>query len=99
MQAAPPLPKSPLISSYNQMIWPKISVAYFTQWFQSIFIVGSWMMYPLKLTLLALSTYPHRVVKEPHFEAWTWPEPELGSSPTLIFEARFRPESQIYRGS
>jgi len=32
MHAFPPIPKSPLISSYKQQnIWPKISVAYFTK--------------------------------------------------------------------
>ena len=45
-----------------------------------------------------LHTYQHSVVKGPHFEAWTRPEPKI-TSPTFIFEARFRPESQIYRGS
>jgi len=40
-----------LISSKN--IWPNISVAYFTKWFQSIFTVGGWRMYPFNLPLLA----------------------------------------------
>jgi len=35
----------------------------------------------------------HRVVKGPHFEAWTRPEPDI------YFWTRFRPESQINRGS
>ena len=42
-------------------------------------------------------TYTHRVVKGPHFEAWTQPEP--GWSPKFISESRFRPESQTFRGS
>jgi len=42
---------------------------------------------------------PHRVVKGPRFEAWTRNhKPEPGSSLTFIFEARLRPESQIYQG-
>ena len=44
-----------------------------------------------------LPTYPHGVVKKTHSEAWTRPEP--GSGPTFIFEAQFKPESQIYQGS
>ena len=86
----------PLTSSKN--IWPKISVAYFTKWFQSIFTVGGWRMYPFNFPLLALYTYPQRVAKGPYFEAWTRSEPEVTSS-TFIFEARFRHESQINRGS
>jgi len=34
-----------------------------------------------------LHTHPH---KGHHFEAWTRPKPELGSSPKFISEARFR---------
>jgi len=34
----------PLTSAKN--IWPKIIVAYFTKWFQSIFTVGRWRMHP-----------------------------------------------------
>ena len=45
-----------------------------------------------------LHKYPHRIVKEPHSETWTRPEPEPGLGPTFIFEAQFRPESQIYQG-
>jgi len=40
-----------------------------------------------------------RGVSRPHFEARTRPEPEPGPRPTFIFEARFKPESQIYRVS
>ena len=61
----------PLTSCKN--IWPKISVAYFAKWFQSIFTVGRFSIPPY----WALPTYPHRVVKGPHFEAWTRPEPEI----------------------
>ena len=82
MHAAPPLPKSPLISSYKQQnIWPKISVAYFTKWFQYIFIVGGWSggcifsISPCR----PLPTYPHRVGKGPHFETWNRPEPVITS--------------------
>ena len=69
-------------------------------------------MYPFSLPLLAPAyisiQYKGRILnfvkgyciaKGPHFEAWTRPKPESGSSPTFIFEARFSPESQIYRGS
>jgi len=80
MHAAPPLPKSPLISSYQQQnIWPKISVAYFTKWFQSIFTVAGWRTYPFNLPLFAPAYIPHRVIRGPHFEAWTRPEPEITS--------------------
>ena len=34
-------------------IWLKISVVYFTKWFQSIFIVGGWRVYPFNLPLSA----------------------------------------------
>ena len=52
MQAALPLPKSPLVSSYQQQnICPKISVAYFTKWLQFIFAIGRWKMYPFNLPL------------------------------------------------
>jgi len=40
--------------------WLKISVAYFTKWFQSIFIVGGWRMYPFNLPLSA-----------PAYQRWT----------------------------
>ena len=47
-----------------------------------------------------LHTYPHRVVNGPYFEAGTRPQPEIANpNPIFIFETRFRPESQIYRGS
>jgi len=101
MHAAPPPPKSywyPLTSSKH--IWPKISVAYFTKWFQSVFTVGGWRMYLSISACWPLHTYPQRVVKGPHFEAWTRScKPEPGSGPRFIFEARFRPESQLNRGS
>jgi len=38
MHAAPPLAKSPLISSYSsKKCWAKISVRYFTKWFTIYF--------------------------------------------------------------
>ena len=105
MHAAPPLPNLhwyPLSSSRN--IWPKISVAYFTKWFQPIFAVGGWRMYSSNLPLLATAYIPTQSGEGASF--WSlnpvWArnhKPEPGSSPTFIFEARFRPESQIYRGS
>jgi len=74
MHADPHLPKPPLIFSYQQKnIWPKLV------WFQSIFTVGGWRIYPFKLPFCALHPYPHRVVKGPHLEAWTRPEPEITS--------------------
>ena len=103
MHAAPPLPKSPLISSYQQQsIWPKISVAYFTKWFQSVFTVGGSRMYPFNLPLLAPAYIPTQSCKRASF--WSPNQarshkPQPGSRPTFIFEARLRPESQIYRGS
>jgi len=54
MHATPPLPKPSLISSYQQQKnWPKISVVYFTKWFQSIFTVGGWRTYSFNRPLLA----------------------------------------------
>ena len=92
----------PLTSSKN--IWPKISVAYFTKWFQSIFTVGGWKTYPFNLPLLAPAYITTQSCKWASF--WSLNpardrnhKPEPGSSLTFIFEARFRPESQIYRGS
>jgi len=92
----------PLTSTKN--IWPIISVAYFAKWFQSIFTVGEWRMYPFNLPLLAATYIPTQSCKRASF--WSLNptgvrnhKPELGPSPTLIFEARFWPESQIYRGS
>jgi len=59
MHAAPSLRKPPLISSYQQQtIWPKMSVAYFTKSFQSIFTAGGWRMYPFNLPLSA-PAYKH----------------------------------------
>ena len=74
MHAAPPLQNLHwylLTSSKN--IWPKISVTYFTKWFQSIITVGRFSISPC----WPLLTYPHKVAKGPHFEAWTRPEPEV----------------------
>jgi len=99
MRTAPFLPKSPLIYSYQQQnIWPKITVVFFTKWFQSLLLVGGGCVLSIS-PCWPLPTYPHRVVKGTHFEAWTPPDPEPGSSPTYSFEARFRLENQIYQGS
>jgi len=91
----------PLTSSKN--IWPKINVAYFAKWFQSIFTVRGWRMYLFNLPLLALAYIPAQSCKRALF--WSLNpartrnhKPEYGSRPTFIFEARFRPESQIYQG-
>ena len=85
MHAASPLPNLhwyPLTSTKN--IWPKISIAYFTKWFcfnLYLLLVGGGCI--LKISLCwPLHTYPHRVVKGPHFEAWTRPEPEITSPNT-----------------
>ena len=82
----------PLTSSKN--IWPKISVAYFTKWYQPIFTVGGWRMYrPFNFRLLPLHTNPHRVVKGPHFEAWTRPEPEITSlNPARVRHLFLKPD-------
>ena len=93
----------PLTSSKN--IWPNISVAYFTKWFQPIFTVGGWRMYrPFNFRLLAPAYKPTQSCKRA--SCWSLNpararnhKPTPGSSPTFIFEARFRPESQIYKGS
>jgi len=91
----------PLTST--KTIWPKISVAYFTKWFQSAFIVVGWRMHPFNLPLLVPAYIPTQSCEKASF--WSLKpagarnyKPEPGSSPTLIFEARFRPESQICRG-
>ena len=81
-------------------IWTKISVAYFTKWFQPIFTVGAWRMYrPCNFRLLAPAYKPTQSCKRASF--WSLNpararnhKPKPGSSPTFIFEARFRPESQ-----
>ena len=87
----------------NNNIWPKISVAYFTKWFQSIFTVGAWRMYPFSLSLLLAAYIPTQSCKRASF--WSLnpvrarnSKPKPGSSPTFIFEAQLL-ESQIYRGS
>jgi len=92
----------PLTST--KYIWPKISVAYFTKRFQSIFTDGWWRMYPFNLLLLAPAYIPTQSCTRASF--WSLNpagarnhKPEPGSSPTFIFEARFRVESHIYRGS
>jgi len=101
MHAPPPLPKSSLISSYQQQKhWPKISVAYVTKWFRPIFTVGGWRMYrPFNFRLLAPAYKPTKSCKSTSF--WSLNpararnhKPKSGSSPTFAFEARFRPESQ-----
>jgi len=96
------LHRYPLTSSKN--ISPKISAAYFTKWFQSIFTVCGWRRYPFNLPLLAPACIPTQSCKKASF--WSLNpararnrKPEPGSSPTFIFEARFMPESRIYRGS
>jgi len=92
----------PVSSTKN--IWPKISVAYFTKWFQPIFTVGVWRMYSYNIPLLAPAYIPTQSGERASF--WSLNparaqnhKPEPGSSPTFVFEARFRPESQIYQGS
>ena len=54
-----------LISRKN--IWPKISVTYFTKWFQSIFTVGGWKTYPFNLPLLAPAYVPTQSCKRASF--------------------------------
>jgi len=90
----------PLTSS--KKISPKISVAYFTKSFQSIFTAGGWRMYPFNLPLLAPAYIPTQSCKRASF--WSLNparasnhKPEPDSTPTFIVEARFKPESQIYR--
>ena len=68
----------PPTSSKN--IWSKISIAYFTKWFQSVFTVavGGGCIFSIS-PCCPLHTYPQRVVKGPHFEAWTRSEPKVTS--------------------
>jgi len=70
MHAAPPLPKSPLISSYQQQKhWLKISVTYFTNDFNLfLLLMGGGRILSIS-PCWPLLTYPHKVVKGPHFEA------------------------------
>ena len=82
-------------------IWLKIKVAYFTKWFQSIFTVGGWRMYPFNLPLLAPAYIPTQSCKRASCRNLNTArarnnKPETG--PTFILETRLRPESQIYRG-
>ena len=71
----------PLISSTN--IWPKISVAYLTKWFQSNFSADWWRMYPFNLSLLLPAYIPTQSCKKglilkpepgpsPKSQAQTW---------------------------
>jgi len=93
----------PLTSAKN--ILPKISVAYFTKWFHSIFTVGGWSTGGCILSISPcwpLHTYPHRVVKGPHFEAWTRPEPEITSpnparSRYLFLKPNWGPKAKFTR--
>ena len=65
---SPTLPKSlviPLTSS--KKFWPKISVAHFTKWFQSIFTVGGWRTYPFNVPLLAPAYIPTQSCKRVSF--------------------------------
>ena len=56
----------PLTSSKS--IWPKISVAYFTKWFQPILTVGGWRMYrPFNFRLLAPAYKPTQSCKRASF--------------------------------
>ena len=66
----------PLTSSKN--IWPTISVAYFTKWFQS---VCCWWVENVSFQspLIGPCLHIHSFGKGPHFEAWTRPEPEITS--------------------
>ena len=84
--------------------WPKISVAYFTKWFQYVFTVGGWRMYPFNLPLLAPAYIPTQSCTRASF--WNLnptgarnQKPEPSSRLTFICETRFRSKSQIYRGS
>jgi len=79
----------PLTSSKN--IWPKISVACSAS--QNDFnlfllLVGGGCTVLSISPCWPLPTYPHRVVKRPHFEAWTRPDPKS--------QARTRLEPDIY---
>jgi len=53
--------------SSSKSIWPKISVAYFTKWFQSIFTVGWWRMCPFSLSLLPTAYIPTQSCKRASF--------------------------------
>ena len=92
MHASPPLPKSPFIvlPAVNKL-WPKISVAYFTKWFQSNFTVAGWRMYPFNLPLLA----PAYILTQSCKRASFWNlnpagarhhKPKHGSSPTFFLK-------------
>ena len=65
----------PLTSSKN--IWPKISVAYFAKWFQSIFTVSGWRIILSISRCWPLHAYSHIIVKRPYFEVLIRPEREI----------------------
>jgi len=90
----------PHTSSKN--IWPKISAAYFTKWFQSIFTVGRWRMYPFNLPLLDPAYIPTQSCKGASFwslnpaRAQTRLEPDIyfcsliyAWKPNLLRELRY----------
>jgi len=90
----------PLTSSKN--IWPKISVAYFTKWFQSIFTVGGWRMYPFNISLSAPAYILTQSCKRDSF--WTLNparapnhKSEPGSSPTFILKPDLGPKPNLQR--
>jgi len=84
----------PLTSSKN--IWPKISVNLF------ILLVAGGCIFSISP---CWTLNPHRVVKGPHFEAWTRPQPEITSAnparhlylkPDLGLKAQFTEGVKIY---
>ena len=72
MHACPTPLKSPLISSYQQQKHLGNDFNLF------LLLVGPGCILSISPCWL-LPTYPHRVVKGPHFEAWTRPESKITS--------------------
>jgi len=107
MHAAQPVPKSPfsidILLPAAKKVWPKISVAYFTKWFQSIFTIGGEDV-SFQSPLVGPCLHTRTEFQSSSF--WNLNPTRArnhkagpGSSPTFIFKARFRFQSQIYQGS
>ena len=108
VHAAPTLPKSPLISSYQQQKhlaynWRSLHHKMISIYFLLLVDGGCTLSIS---PCWPLPTYPHRVVKGPYFEAWNRPEPEITSpnparaghlflKPVLGLKAKFAEGAKI----
>jgi len=91
-----------ILGEWHHFVWKNTSQS--TKWQYVVKLCGAPLsLWPPRLRL-CLHTYPHRIVKRPYFEGLNPArtrnhKSEHGSRPRFIFDARFRPESQIKRGS